>query len=154
MEEPFDIKRDLSLQMIKNAKELTQNFIYPLDYKLNNMMYVNGEVKFIDLDDRLTKVRYGPDYLANRRSISDLGETVEAFFRDTNYGVSMSKNVRTCLGKEPRFYGSYDDILDYIKEKSFGSSYLLVDNNSDLNEVESLSKYRDNKIVIKYCKDY
>ena len=42
---------------LEATNKLTDQKIYPLDYKLNNVIYTSqGQVKIIDLDDQLTKV--------------------------------------------------------------------------------------------------
>lgn len=43
------------LKLVRNSQELTRFRIYPLDLKLDNIMYVDGQVKIIDLDDLYTK---------------------------------------------------------------------------------------------------
>ena len=52
----YKLKADLSRQFVRNSKELIRHNIYPLDYKLNNLMCENGELRIIDLDDFHTKV--------------------------------------------------------------------------------------------------
>ena len=63
---PFDVKMDISNQLVRNSQELTRFRIYPLDLKLDNVMYVDGQVKIIDLDDLYTKYMLIPNFIYKR----------------------------------------------------------------------------------------
>lgn len=55
---PFLEKENIVRQLLRNAEELSKHHIYPLDYKLDNIIYTKqGQVKIIDLDDPLTKYK-------------------------------------------------------------------------------------------------
>lgn len=75
-------KYDIVNMLIRNAKELTDNRIYPLDYHLYNVLYDENsdEVNIIDLND--IKTRY--EYFSNKKllgeSLKKLKETIVAFY--------------------------------------------------------------------------
>lgn len=54
--DPIEKKVAIARQLLLNAKELTDNLIYPLDYKSNNIMLYENKIQIIDLDDVKTKV--------------------------------------------------------------------------------------------------
>lgn len=81
----FEQKKSICYDIIRNAKELTDHHIYPLDYKLNNIMYdQNNQIKIIDLDDIWTKATYLPNYYYYKRSLYELKETLLVFLDNKN----------------------------------------------------------------------
>ena len=82
MEKPLEEKIEIAYQIVEKAKELTQNFIYPLDYKLNNIILENNEVKILDLDDYYTKVDLFVNPIHKRKCIRGLDETIKTYFHE------------------------------------------------------------------------
>ena len=104
----LSIKKDISFQLINNAKELIDNGIYSLDYKLNNIMYSNDEkIKIIDLDDNLTKVSRLNNALLKYLSINKLKYTLSDLFSNENFNDQLF--LKTLV--------SYDDLKGYVKRK-------------------------------------
>ncbi len=131
MNSDFKLKMDISRQLVRNAKELTNNCIYPMDYKLNNIMLVDGDVKILDLDDVFTRYTRIPIPLLKRKSIRELDDTIKCFFGEHDrYRAYYGKDV-----ERPRYNikSSYEGIEDYLKEKS-KSRKLIIINYSLLND--------------------
>ena len=159
MNESFELKFDISNQLINNSRELTDNNIYPLDYKLNNLMYSNNKVKIIDLDDTFTKVTLFPNSLYKAGAISGLNDTIRAFFHDYEYRP-FSRNLYDKLGNNIGDYSNnYDNIMHYLNFKNIDRDFLLIDSNSNIDYLTSfLSNHVSNIIYLydldKYDDDY
>lgn len=148
MEANFNLKMDVSKQLVRNAKELTDNNIYPLDYKLNNLMYENGNARIIDLDDSRTKLRLIKDFYASSRSIKGLDETIKVFFGDTN---CLPVKYRNLIDKEQNnISNKYELINEYLDKKNIGHNYIVVDELTDINYLLSFLKNNDCRVIFKY----
>ncbi len=125
--EPLQDKIDYAYKLVKNARKLTDNNIYPLDYRLTNIMISNGDVKILDLDDVLTKVRLFKSKYLKRESIIALDETIRCFFRD-GYHTTLSFDIADKIDRKNYKYSySYDDIKDYIDYKNKKNLYIFID---------------------------
>lgn len=125
-------KLDVSQEIIRNSKELTSYFIYPLDYKLDNIMYVNGSIKLIDLDDCLTSVCMFPHNHLLKQSVRSLDATIKAFLGEYIGHVAIPE-LRSLIDKNVSFSNNtYNQLEDYLKEKSTINNYIFISNNSDL----------------------
>ena len=148
MNAPLETKIDISKQLIRNCKELTEHHIYPLDFKLNNMMYVNGEVKLIDLDDYYTKYLYFNSEIHKRDCVSGLDETIKTYFgeyRECNYNECLDYYLTR---ERPEGKNKYKDIDSYIKEKDTPYNYLFIDTDSDIEIIKRLKSQGDFRIIL------
>ena len=154
MNDPLLKKISLSRQMVRNARELTDNLIYTFDYKLINTIVNNGEPKFIDLDDVLTKVTTFPNPFYNQRSIYILDETIKAFFRENDYKTCVT-NVREFLTKKYDDNDTYDGIESYLISLAIDHTYVLISDETDLS-IEMLRdpNYRVILVTDTYSKNY
>ena len=147
----FEIKYDISKRLVNNSKELTNNRIYPTDYKLNNILYTSSnEVKIIDLDDVKTKVTLFPNLLFKSSTIRDLNDTIKSFFNEYDYrpyGFEIRKRLKN---KRIEFNNEYDDIDKYLDYKNIDRDFILIDINSDLNITKDLLKNNDLKVIFLY----
>lgn len=131
-DEKLSKRIEISRLFIESAKELTQHYVYPTDYKLINAILDSDEVKIIDLDDVFTKVRFMFDPVYNRESIIALDETIKAFFNESRYEVSC-ENVGEFLSRETEHYNKdYSGIERYINMKSQEYSYVYIDETTNL----------------------
>lgn len=150
-------KKEICIKLVNNACELTNNYIYPLDYKLNNIIYTNsGEVKIIDLDDELTYVRHGFNPILLELSIYSLKKTISYFldknhfYRNTKYDKYLSNNY---FGKN--FYKnhfSYEYLEKYIKSYNNECNFVFI-NSDDLllfNKYLKIYDFSKTKIVINF----
>lgn len=125
MDDPIDFKIKLSKKIIRNAKELTANLIYPTDYKLNNILYSNGKVQLIDLDDVKTHICFTPNIIFRSLSINSLGETIQAFLKEHKH-LPLPKEVKKSVEREKFFYTSkYNTIEEYLKRKKKKEKYYI-----------------------------
>ena len=62
---PLNTKIGIAKQLVRNSKELSDNFIYLTDYKLNNFILCGDTVKIIDVDDCRTHVGILPNPIRN-----------------------------------------------------------------------------------------
>ena len=142
MNYPLDCRIDMSRQMIVKAKELTDNNIYPLDYKLDNMIYIDDEVKLLDLDDVYTKVKIFKSDRLLRKSNILLDETIKTLLGEYHYYSYVDLDLREVLLKKRRKTNdNYDDISKYLDEKEKPLKFALVDLDTDLDEVKGNNDY-------------
>ena len=149
---PFDLKMDISRQLVRNSKELTDNYVYPYDYKLKNLMLVDGEVKILDLDDIVTKYSLLPNLYRKRKTIKGLDETIKTFFgeydrchfHDFNDGEELSR-------PRYRLSSNYEGINEYLKEKDKKINFLIVDYKLlDDDTIPLLLNLEGYKIIVTY----
>lgn len=152
----FDKKIAMSRQLLLNAKELTKNHIYPLDYKSNNIMLYDNKVQIIDLDDVKTKV-LNPIY--NKKSIETLDNAVRNFIGDIDYNlyINIDKNQikKYLLKEENPINDTYQKIENYLANKIIKNNYILIDEsvNTEIALLQNLKyrvvfAYKDRKYLI------
>lgn len=147
MDEPIDFKIKLSKKIIRNAKELTNNLIYPTDYKLNNILYSNGKVQLIDLDDVKTHVCITPNIIFNSLSINILGETIQTFLKEYKH-LPLPKEVKKKLEKENFFYTTkYNKIEEYLKRKEKKKNVIFIYEDTDYEKLKRYISQKNYKIV-------
>ena len=150
LDEPFELKMNISRQLVRNSEELSFYNIYPLDCKLNNVMYCNGEVKIIDLDDTLTKVSVLPNYFYRMIAIYSIIETLKIFFREYRYSnldIYFSKYLKKDSSKiSPK----YKSINNYLDNKEIKRDYLIVDNESDLSQLKVFLECNKTDLLYSY----
>lgn len=129
--EPLIDKIKYARKYLECARELTLNHIYPTDYKLNNVLLVDDEIKIIDLDDPFTKVRIISDPLLNKKSIIIFDETIKAFFKENDYHYFLVKLKDYITYKTPNYNDNYEGIIDYINDKTIEHNYVFIDLNSN-----------------------
>ena len=151
--EKFIVKRRISKQIIRNAKELDKSFIYPTDYKLSNMMFVNGDVKFIDLDDTRTYYLRIPNRLYHNSSVRGIDNTIKKLFHEAQF-KPFTRVVHDKLENKPwnKVIKTFDDIEDQLLERSKKINIILVNSSSDLDVVSNFLKNNNYKIVFVYEK--
>ena len=136
----FDFKYDLAQELIRNAEELTNHFIYPTDYKLNNLMVFNNHAKIIDLDDTCTKYCHIPHPFYFKESMQTLNETIQDFF-DVHplkgYSAFLKKELE--VGFFP-YCSSYSKLSNALKELGTKNDYCVVSNDSDSDSLSSLPR--------------
>lgn len=160
----FSIKKEICYQLIRNAKELTDYHIYPLDYKLNNILYdQDGNVQIIDLDDIWTKVTTvnHPTYLYRslyslRRAIINFSENSQVY----NYFDYFSDQI----GLDIHQYGvefknkkllSYQLLREYVhlKYQKFCPVFVDCTNFEHISDIRfevlvRLQEYASAKIIL------
>ena len=107
-------RKDVCYELIENAEELTRNGIYPMDYKLTNVMYSKkGKVEIIDLDDPLTHVKRNNHSFLKHGSIDALKYTIKDFLKENeeeNMTVADFELVK-------KVFPSYNDLREYVKKR-------------------------------------
>lgn len=148
----FSLKMDTSLKLVRNSKELTDHLIYPLDYKLNNILLQDGEVRIVDLDDVLTHVCIVPNIHYQRECVYGLNDTIRTLFgefRYPPYGKEVLEQLTRSRGSTTY---QYQDIDDYLRVKGQEMDFLLVDEESDLSVVRDLLDHYPFHVVYRYFK--
>ena len=138
---PLKTRIDMSRQIVSNAKELTDNSIYPLDYKLNNMIYTGNKVKFLDLDDYFTKVKTWKSGRLLKKSTRILDETLRCLLGEYDCYGYIENDVRCLLEKDYSINNNYDDINKYLDEKEKPVKFILVDSNTDIDKIDGGNDY-------------
>lgn len=136
LNESVSLKIDISKQLVRNGKELLDHYIYPIDYKLNNIFFTNGNVKIIDLDDYFTHVRSFKSPFLHSGAINGLSETVLTFFGEylyLGYGSAVSNKL---LRKPVPSSFHLEDLDSYLKNKEENFVYLLVNDTTDISEAK------------------
>ncbi len=160
----FSIKKDICSQLIRNAKELTDYHIYPLDYKLNNILYdQDGNVQIIDLDDIWTKVTIGSHLIYWYRSFYSLRRAIINFSENDqvyNYFDYFSDQI----GLDVHQYGvefknkkllSYRMLREYVhlKYQEFCPVFVDCTNFEHISDIRfevlaKLQEYASAKIIL------
>lgn len=155
------LKRDICYQLIRNANELTDFCIYPLDYKFNNILYdIDCNVRIIDLDDLFTKVTLVKNPVYLYRSICSLRRTVIQFLEDNedcnynDYHLGLDKfQFASQLSK--KIFFSYQDLKDYVNLRCQSLNCIFVDctnigelSNIDFSFLKKIQEFTFTKIVL------
>ena len=146
---PINEKVSISKQVARNSKELTNHFIYPMDYKLGNIFLVDGEVKFIDLDDVLTKVSFLPNFLNLEEAVNGIGDTLYSYFYEFCY-KPYSMDIKALLQREktpPILH--YEDLNQYLESKKKKKSFLTINQDSDLSVAKEVLS--NHPFSVLYC---
>lgn len=135
---PFEKKIELSKEILRNSIELTNHLIYPVDHKLANIMYTNGHIELIDLDDSRTHACVIPNPFYNASSIDKLGITIQNFFQEEKHSRIPSVVVSK-LGREKMFDAiTYKRIEEYLRRKEIVKKIIFSDS---IKELESIKEY-------------
>ena len=141
-------KVNISQQIVMKAQELTDNHIYPLDYKSNNILVENSNVHIIDLDDKLTKI-INPIYKS--RSIKILDSTIKKFIGDIDYNKDIKNiNIQNLLIKEEKTNSTYNKIIKYLQNLLKKNNYLLLNDNSDIEKHLEILRNPNYRIIYIY----
>lgn len=147
MDEDYSLKIDISKQLVESARELSHHFIYPFDYKLNNIMYENGNVRIIDLDDNHTHVFTIPNPIFHSISVYGLAETIQTFLYEYKH-LPLPKDISRQLG---RFHEhmpiTFHGIDKYLQHKEITRSFLSIDEKDNLGDIESLLRDENYNII-------
>ncbi len=143
----YELKKDISKQLIRNNQELKQHFIYPMDYHPGNIMVVNNTAKIIDLDDSLTRICRIPNPLLQKISTSRLNETIQDIFGEydlTVYGpIVREKLQRKRVDNTPK-----KNWLDtFLEEKESIQDYLIINEQSNLETVKELLRNHPYRVI-------
>ncbi len=144
---PLEERIKYSRILLSNAKELIDNSIYPLDYKLTNMFLVDREVRIIDLDDVLTKVMAFKSPMHAKDSFMILDETIKTFLNDFSSHFFPQEIKERITRKRKEWNKSYVTISSYIDEKSVKNRLLFIDEDFDLSDDRLLDGSR---VIIVY----
>ena len=147
--DPIEKKVAMTRQLLLNAKELTNNRIYPLDYKLDNMMINGKEIKIIDLDDVKTKV-LNPVY--KDQSIEVLDKSIKNFFGDVDYNCLQIDELfdkKYCPVNK-----TYGDIENYIGEIIKRNNYIFIYENTDIDKYLNILRNPNYRVVYLYDNTY
>lgn len=144
---PYQVKKTISSQLIDNTKELIRNNIYPGDYKLNNIIFSNGKVKIIDLDDRETKILFT---LFNYDStMCGLTNTIIEFMQDSYYEIFKKDKVERYISfKNPFKVRSFRGLERYLDEKDKEKNIIFIDNSIDFKLLKKVSNQKNRIIYV------
>lgn len=140
----FNQKLNAAHELITNVSELIQNNIYPLDLKLNNIVYdedeeIGNKVRLIDLDDSLTRVTLLPSYRLQKKCLHGLKSTVINFFTNQTYEC-LTTNITERLGayKLRRKYKdmkSFESIYDFLNQLEHQKKFLFIKDDNNMDEL-------------------
>ena len=152
MDEKFAIKVDYAVQLIKNSKQLLDFKIYPMDYKLNNIMLdKNNNVKIIDLDDKHTKVLRIPSLLYKKGSTYALADTIRTFFNESEF-VNRSYKFKNLIDrKRVDYLYTYDDVYRFLYDRLREYNYVFIDKNSNVDRINSINNNKTRFIYVADC---
>lgn len=143
----YELKKDISRQLIRNNQELKNHFIYPMDYHLGNIMVVNDSAKIIDLDDPLTRICRLPNPFFYLTSLGRLNETIQDLFGEfdiTLYGKSLFKELQR---KRSSYNTSSNWLEQFIAEKESLNDYLLINSGSNLEAIKELLRNHSFRVI-------
>lgn len=140
----------ISKKIIICAKELTNKYIYPLDYNKNNIILCNDKVQIIDLDDKLTKI-LNPIYKS--KSIKILDGSIKRFIGDIDYNIYVNnkENIQNFIIKnEEGINTSYKEIEDYLNNIIIKNNYILISDKSNISNYITLLKNPNYRVIYVY----
>lgn len=146
----FDEKVKVSRKIIKAMKELQRNGIYPLDMHLNNIMVGEGlDVRLIDLDDHLTKVRLVGNPIIRRQSVRRLKYTIEDIFDIDSFYYYCNEHLRKYRYSSDEFHTkpTFNGIEEFLKYKGKKKQVLFI---SKYTDIKKINKFGKRKIVLVY----
>lgn len=149
---PYSDKMNVTKQLIRNAKELYAHSIYPLDFKLNNIMMKDGNVKIIDLDDPLTKVDGHLNKKHLKKSTIILGDTIYTIFNEFHVKPYTRAITKQLAKPYPDETMNLSDIDKYIKHKESDIPFLILDSSSDIQRLKRLLNSHEFRLLYK-CSD-
>ena len=146
-----EIKIPVIKQLVRNAKELTDNGIYPLDYNSSNILLSNDKVQIIDLDDKLTKI-INPLY--NESSIKILDNAIKNFIGDIDYNdyTKLDReyiNSFIIKSKEEK-NDTYKKILEYIEKIIKKNNYIFLSSETYVDKNLEILRNPNYRIVYMY----
>ena len=147
MDAPLELKVDISNQLVINCQELHRHCIYPIDFKLNNLIMDNDNVRIIDIDDIHTHVFSAPNPIYGIFSTNALSETIETFFEEYKH-LYFPRGIRKQLQRQSyRFTTNHRSIRNYIDKKNQEKNIIFVDIETDLDTIKRLAANKEYKVV-------
>ncbi len=153
---PFTEKENIVRQLLRNAEELSNNNIYPLDYKLDNIIYTNtGQVKIIDLDDPLTKYKLVKHTNLLNESMVTLKNTI-IHFLNSNYNHSYYFLSNYLIHKQQihslQENITYQQLYHYLDIHHSKNSFLIIQPTSfsynDLSLIKAIIENQQVKVIV------
>ena len=124
---PMNKRIELVTLLINKSKELTKNNIIYTDYKINNIIVQDNDIKLIDLDDLKTHPVIVKDPVLYSYSIYKLNETVQDLFGQEQH-LNLNEDVWKRINRQRGFYTIRKSKLDkYIKNKQTPRDILFID---------------------------
>ena len=144
---PYNTKKTISKQLIDNTRELMKNNIYPADYKLNNMMFSDGKLRIIDLDDRETKLFFTPFNYDS--TMCGLIKTIIEFMQDSYYTTFNKDKVEQYISfKNPNRIISFRGLRTYLDEKDKKKNIIFINNDINIDLLKRISNSRNRIIYV------
>ncbi len=150
----FDEKLKISREIVETMKKLQKNGIYPLDLHLSNVMVGKDlEVRLVDLDDCLTKVRLIGTPLIRRHSIRRLKHTLQDLFDENKFSFYCDNEFdKYRFPKEPfQIKPTFRGIDEFLSYKEKKERVLFIEQSTDIDKIKTLGK--DKKIILLYDED-
>ena len=150
MNNPIEEKINMSNKLLLSSKKLTNNYIYPLDYKENNIIFSDNKVQIIDLDDKLTKI-LNPIYKS--KSIKVLDGSIKRFIGDIDYNIYVNnkENIQNYITKKERKINtSYNEIEDYLNNIIIKNNYILLSDRSNISNYIELLRNPNYRVIYVY----
>lgn len=135
----FCSKIKISKDIIKNIQELYYYNIFPIDIHLSNIILDKGEnIKLIDLDDPLTKVRIIKNLIITKSCLLHVKQSLyELFGYYDFYGASFFDKYITKT-RIPNFSSSFSGLKKFLEYKSIPINISFTGINNNYNDIERL----------------
>ena len=153
---PFQEKENIIKQLLQNAEELSNHHIYPLDYKLDNIIYTNNEqVKIIDLDDPLTKYKICKHENLLNESMIALKNTMICFLNA--HHIQSYHSLSKYLTHKQQIHNlqekiTYQQLYHYLDIHHSKNNFLMIQPSyfsyHDLYLIKEIIQKQDFKIII------
>lgn len=143
----YELKKEISRQLIRNNQELKDHLIYPMDYHPGNIMVVNDTAKIIDLDDALTRICRIPNPFFQRTSQRRLNETIQDVFGEFDISLYNKRLIKELKRKRSSYSTSNNWFEQFIEEKEQIKDYLLIHENSNLEEIKELLRNHSFRVI-------
>lgn len=131
-EKPLKEKIKISQELVRNSKELDKHFIYPFDYKLNNVILVENHPKYIDLDDTTTKVSFTPSPISRTFSINELDQMIKTYLKENRNFYIPNKTKELLKRNIENDNFTFRGINKYLERKKISHNYVIIYESSNI----------------------
>ena len=138
IDRPLKSKIEISKKLVRNSKELIDNYIYPTDFNLRNIILDGDNPQIIDLDDPRTKAYLFRNPLWEAFCINRIGESIQ-YYLGLRKHHKMPFIIRNNVKRDKAFNCiHYDKILEYINNIEKEKNFIFIDKETDINKLKEL----------------
>lgn len=132
---PLEYRMAIIYKIVNKVRELTNHYIYHLDYGLFNIIVVDDDPKIFDLDDDKTKVKMFENPRLLNDSVILLSKTIKEFIGEFDYELYSDKLKEVVNKKEYKNNTSYEEIEEYLRNRSIKENLIFINDESVVDNI-------------------